>query len=177
MALALGIGRLHAQDAPETSPSSQGEQPSDSPDDTPADDPAPVISPEALEKIRSAVQAEPSADLNLDLTFFLRVVESPPTFADYLAKAPEGWAEITPIVPPPAALGRGPSPASQAVGAGGINLLDIFRSIGRARQEREAQRIRRQIDRELAAFDRPRPSPPPDDTESDSDSDETAEDE
>lgn len=158
LALVAGVGPVGVRTA-SPSPSSQQEpSPSQADDETTR-----VVSPEALEKIRGAVENEPTANLNLDLTFYLRIVRQPPTFADYLAKAPPGWADITPIVPPSSGIGRGPSPAFQTIAGagGGIDLLGIFRAIGRANQEREAQRIRRQIDIELAAFDELAPSAPP----------------
>ncbi|MFO7303549.1 MAG: hypothetical protein DIU54_014140 [Acidobacteriota bacterium] len=118
-----------------------------------------IVSPHTLERIRRALEADESPDLQLDNTFYLLITRKAPTFADYLATAPPGWAEITPIAPPSAGPGRGPSPASTAVAGGGFDLLSLFQAIGRARQEREAGRIRDQIDRELEQFQRGTPEP------------------
>ena len=143
-------------------PALAGQQPSGAPDAGSKDAAEPpdtsIVSERSLARIRQALEAEPRRQIDLDATFYLLVLETTPSFSDYLDAAPEGWSEITPIQPPSAGVGRGPSPASSAVAAGGFDLLGVFRSIGRARREREARRVRERIDRELEQFQRGAPA-------------------
>lgn len=112
--------------------------------------PPPVFKADAatLDRIRNAVETPPALVLPDALRFYLEIVGSPRrTWQDYMAGAGNPFA-ITPLRPPST------WPGGDALGGGtGIDLLGLFRRMNEARREREAQKLREQISRELRTIE------------------------
>jgi hypothetical protein len=117
--------------------------------ETPPPDPVFVADSRTLARIQEALDREPVVGASAaGRRFYLEIVGRPPTWQEYMAGS-HGLLAITPTTPP------GDRPGGGALGGGaGIDLLGIFRSVGRAMRERETRQIRERIDRELRALER-----------------------
>lgn len=121
----------------------------------PAAEPTFIADPRTLARIEAALERSPLVEPRTEgRRFFLEVIGRPRTWQEYMAGS-QGLFAITPIRP------ASDRPGGNALGGGaGLDLLGMFRGVGRSMREREARGIRERIDRELRTLEPPPGSPP-----------------